>query len=224
MKCTKLFIHKLLSLILTLSFAFIAAVFLTGKSVLFPTAAEDRDVSKTVTGIASGAYDLCGLICGLTAPILIRKYNLNFKFCYWISFLGYSISAALFGFVGFFKTSEVFAFLSVVVLGFLGLFVSFMLLIFFPITVALFPEKRGVVALLFQVFFDVGFILGPFSATLFYDTDGYYLPFLVDGSLGSILAIISAIVMMPHKNTAAIGTEHQFIYMWGLSHYSPLII
>ena len=195
-----------MSLILTLSLAFIAAVFLTAKSVLFPTAAEEKAVSKTVTGVASGAYDVCGLVCGLTAQTLIKKYNVSLRLLLWISSVGYSISAALFGLIGFVKSPAVFSTLSIVVLGFLGAFASFGGLVFFPITASLYPKKRGVVALLFQVFFDVGLILGPFSATFFYETDGYYLPFLVDGSMSSIIAIILAIVMMPHRNTTTVGT------------------
>ena len=184
----------------------VAAVFLTTKSLLFPTNAEDKGVSKTVTGVASGVYDLCGLFCGLTVPTLIKKYNLSLKVILWTSYLGYSVSTILFGLVGFVKGAALFSFLSIFVLGFLGAFGSFCLLVYFPITVTFYPEKRGVVALLFQVFSDAGFILGPFSATLFYDTDGYYLPFLVNGSIGSILAIITAIVIRPHKRATSVGT------------------
>ena len=158
-------------------------------------------LSKTITGVMSGSYDVFGLICGLISPALIRKYNINLNRVYWASFLGYSTCVAGFGCVGFIADSEIFAVLNIIILGLLGTFGSLVLLVLFPISVALYPGRRGVLSSLLQVFFDLGFILGPFIATSFNDVDGYYLPFLVTGCCGSVLAIISALAMLPHSKT-----------------------
>ena len=188
---------KYLTVACTLSFVLVAAFFLSQKSLLYPSETSEKGLSKTTTGIVSGSYDLLGLISGLVLPYFINVWNYKTTFC--LSYLLYSVLICAFGLTGFAASKVTFIILNGLVLVLMGIVVSFTLSVIIPINFKLFPNQRGNISASIQVLFEIGYIIGPILAALLYSWVGFYLPFVVTGGLGMILAVISALVMFSYQ-------------------------
>ena len=189
--------RKIFTVSLSISFPFTAALFLTGKSLLYPSQAESNGLSKTTTGVISGCYDLSGLICGLILPSFINRWN--YKNLFWVNYLMYAVLIASFGLVSLSDSNQVFAAGNFILLTLLGVFVTPVLLVMMPINFNLYPDKRGVISAATQLCFDLGFVLAPFACALLYDSGGYFLPFVTVGCIGCVLAVVSGVCMLPYS-------------------------
>ena len=153
--------------------------------------------TKTATGLSSGLRDRSVVTCGLSLPYISHFINYT-TIAQFADFL-YSISAIIFGLTSWFSSFCFYVIFTTIFQLLLRIGCALLGGVINAIVLALYPDHWGVASAFSQISFEVGYILGPPFGQQLFDFGGFSAPFLVTGSVGFGLAILSIFFMIPHS-------------------------
>ena len=192
---------------LVLSLMFLSGAHLSFIGPLFPMEASYKGVSKTVIGSVFGIFDLTCVIVGFLLPPILNYLKLETVFTAGLMLMSLCIIG--FGLTTF--LTQVWAYIVACtllrVLIACGFSVSFFST--FPILFTLFPNKKGEVTALTQVFFELGMISGCCTEGLLYKWKGFGLPFIILGVMTLIIAILCALFLRLDDENESNSSENE---------------
>ncbi|XP_075260992.1 MFS-type transporter SLC18B1-like [Convolutriloba macropyga] len=190
--------REILTVILALSYQFLFGIYLTITEPLFPLNADEKGISRTVVGLISGSSDIASALCGLLFPQIVHLINM--KTFFWIGLGLLACSNLLFGLITFINVNALYITSALILRILIGIGYSACWASLFPILLAIYPERTGLMSGLTVIAFESGSILGPIAASVFYKIHGFSLPYLVTGSLGLVVTVMCILFMLPqHK-------------------------
>ena len=200
-----IFVRRLVSLFLTVSFFLFNAAYTNQIGAFFPKEAERKGLSKTTTGVITGINDAVALVLGF----FIHHLNgfVNLKTAFWGSYLVLSLTIIAFGLLTFIHVQWVYIIVAVLIRVVTGAMNCAICAVVLPMTFQLFPEYRGQVTGAIQLLFEGGALLGPLIGSVFFKLDGFYLPFVVLGSTSLLFALMSSAFVLPHQTQNAMSDE-----------------
>ena len=139
---------------LVLLFMFLCGLHLSFVGPLFPSEARSKGVSKTLTGIIFGIFDLTCVVAGFLLPPIVNYLKLNTIFT--TGLLTLSLSYTAFGFTASITNTCLYVVITTVIRIVVAAGFSVTFFAMFPILFMLFPESKGEVTALTQVFFEIG--------------------------------------------------------------------
>ena len=199
--------RELATVILALSYQFIFGLFLTITEPLFPLDADDKNISRSVVGIISGCSDIASALCGLLFPKIVHMVDM--KTFFWVGLGLISGSNLLFGLITYITSTWVYIGVALVLRVGTGVGYSACWASLFPILLALYPDRAGLMSGLTVIAFESGSILGPILASVFYNMHGFALPYLVTGSFGLFVTFLCIVFMLPQDNQGSDKKEKE---------------
>eukprot|EP00116_Pleurobrachia_bachei_P005338 sb/3465600/ len=150
-------------------------------------------VSESVIGLILGMYHLTVFVVAPVTPILIGKLTVELTLKLGILVAG--ISAILFGFLNLITNRIAFILVSVVLRCIQGCGCAFVDTSLYTIVSDRFSHNVGKVSGILTTSVGVGFMVGPPLGGFFYTLGGFFLPFVVMGSLTLIMWVLMVLVL-----------------------------
>ncbi|CAG0916519.1 unnamed protein product [Notodromas monacha] len=167
----------------------------------FPAEAGARGVSPALSGMIFSSY---ALVCFMVSPTMgkmIPRIGLKFMFV-----SGTFVSGAccvLFGFLDRIEGKMEFVAFCLLVRCMEAVGAAAFSAAAFPLVAELFPDNIGAVMGTLETFVGLGLSVGPAIGGALYDLDGYYLPFLVLGSMMLLSVPLNMALLPPDKRETA---------------------
>ena len=161
----------------------------------FPIEAELKGATISQSGFVFGIYSLVGFIF---SP-LVGKYGTKVSQAY-LNNLGafiQSLCTLSFGFSHYINDVNSFLTLAYTLRIVLGIANAASFVSLLAALMTLYPNKVAKIVAATELFFGIGYMLGPSLGGLLYSTGGFLLPFLVSG-LVSLLVAISLVFAIPN--------------------------
>ncbi|XP_014274084.1 MFS-type transporter SLC18B1 isoform X2 [Halyomorpha halys] len=177
---------------------FSGAICISLQAPFYPQEAESKGATATEYGLVFGSFEFVAFLC---SPV-IGKYMhwLGVKPTLNLGMVLAGISAILFGLLDLIMSHGWFISLSFLLRMTESLGSTSALVSAFAITAAVFPDSVATTFATLEVFYGLGYIVGPTLGGLIFSVGGYKLPFLVMGSTMFIAVLFVYIILPPIKN------------------------
>ena len=160
----------------------------------FPIEAELKGATISQSGFVFGIYSLVGF---MFSP-LVGKYGTKMSQAYLYNLGAFiqSLCTLSFGFLHYINNVNSFLTVAYTLRILLGIANAASFVSLLAALMTLYPNKVAKIVAATELFFGIGYMLGPALGGLLYSTGGFVLPFLVSG-LVSLLVPISLVFAMP---------------------------
>ncbi|XP_073984851.1 MFS-type transporter SLC18B1-like isoform X2 [Rhodnius prolixus] len=174
---------------------FSGAVCVSLQAPFYPQEAESKGASATEYGLVFGSFEFMAFI---SSPILGRYIHfLGVKTTLNLGMMVAAISAMCFGLLDLVETHDTFITLSFILRMTESLGSTAALVSAFSITAAAFPQSVATTFATLEVFYGLGYIVGPTLGGLLFSLGGYKLPFLVMGTVIIVADLFVFLVLPP---------------------------
>ncbi|XP_054273005.1 MFS-type transporter SLC18B1-like isoform X2 [Macrosteles quadrilineatus] len=174
---------------------FSSAICISLQAPFYPQEAELKGATATEYGLVFGSFEL---IAFLSSPIL-GKYldSWGAKTTLHLGMILAALSAILFGMLDYVMAHNWFISLSFLLRITEALGSTAALVAAFSITAAVFPKSIGTTFATLEVFYGVGYIVGPTIGGFLFSLGGFKLPFIVNGLAMLVIALVIVYVLPP---------------------------
>uniref|UniRef100_A0A1B6M1Z0 Major facilitator superfamily (MFS) profile domain-containing protein n=1 Tax=Graphocephala atropunctata TaxID=36148 RepID=A0A1B6M1Z0_9HEMI len=174
---------------------FSSAICISLQAPFYPHEAELKQATATEYGLVFGSFEL---VAFLSSPI-IGKYldTIGIRTLLHTGMVIAAISAILFGMLDYVMDHDWFISLSFLLRMTESLGSTAALVAAFSITAAVFPQSIGTTFATLEVFYGVGYIVGPTIGGILFAIGGYKLPFVVNGLAMLMFALLIAYILPP---------------------------
>jgi len=194
-----------LTLIAIGSVHFSGAICISLQAPFYPQEAESKGATATEYGLVFGSFEFIAFI---SSPILGKyMHYLGVKTTLNLGMILAALSAICFGLLDMISTHGTFISLSFLLRMTESLGSTAALVSAFSITAAVFPQNIATTFATLEVFYGLGYIVGPTLGGLLFSIGGYSLPFFVMGS-AMLVADFFVFLVLPslEKNDAVTDT------------------
>ena len=189
---------KIISIFLGLSFFIGEGLNYSQLGPFFPTEAQNKkDVSVSLVGFITGAFDMANLIAAFALAAVITPKNQKFFFC--TGAIISSSSNGLFGLMGWSVGGTPYIVVCILIRIVMGTGASMVLSTGVPLLVPIYPKWAGKITSLIETSVGLGLMIGPSLGSAFYSLGGYPLPFLVSAGIELTFAVF-CIIFLPTAN------------------------
>ncbi|XP_075256255.1 MFS-type transporter SLC18B1-like [Convolutriloba macropyga] len=201
--------RKISTVFLAQTFMLICGLGLSITGPLLPPDARAKGISKSEIGLISGSMDIASIVCGFSVPAMIHLFDMKTFFCAGLAI--FSAGNFLFGLMTYIKTELNYMIFSVILRVIVGAGYSISFFSLFPILFAIYPDNKGLITALTELFFELGCLLGPLIASLLFYLNGYASSFLVIGTTGLFSALCCATCMLSSSDfdTDSVSSQHE---------------
>jgi len=174
---------------------FSSAICISLQAPFYPQEAELKGASATEYGLVFGSFEL---IAFLSSPILGKYLDcVGAKSTLHLGMILAATSAILFGMLDLVTTHFWFISLSFLLRITEALGSTAALVAAFSITAAVFPKSIGTTFATLEVFYGIGYIVGPTIGGLLFSLGGFKLPFVVNGVAMLLIALMIVYILPP---------------------------
>ncbi|XP_075235922.1 MFS-type transporter SLC18B1-like isoform X2 [Lycorma delicatula] len=178
---------------------FSSAICISLQAPFYPQEAESKNATATEYGLVFGSFEF---VAFLSSPLLGKHIDsVGAKLMLNIGMVIASLSAILFGMLDYINDHNTFISLSFLLRMSESLGSTAALVAAFSITAAVFPDSVATTFATLEVFYGVGYIVGPTLGGLFFSIGGYKLPFVINGSAMLLLCFV-VYLCLPHIDRA----------------------
>ncbi|KAG8225191.1 hypothetical protein J437_LFUL001318 [Ladona fulva] len=170
-----------------------SAVCISLQAPFYPVEAESKGASSSIYGLVFGVFEL---VAFLSSPIFGKYLNtLGVKFTLNIGIVTAAICCILFGLLDLVYYLPAFVGLSFSVRIIESLGAAAALTAAFAITAAVFPDTVGTTFATLEVFYGVGYIIGPTIGGFLYSWGGFKMPFIVTGTFLLMVGVMMYFIL-----------------------------
>ncbi|XP_046668972.1 MFS-type transporter SLC18B1-like [Homalodisca vitripennis] len=174
---------------------FSSAICISLQAPFYPYEAELKQATATEYGLVLGSFEL---VAFLSSPIIGKHIDtVGIRTLLNIGMVIAAISAILFGMLDYVMDHNWFISLSFLLRITESLGSTAALVAAFSITAAVFPQSIGTTFATLEVFYGVGYIVGPTIGGIFFALGGFKLPFFVNGLAMLLFALFIAYILPP---------------------------
>lgn len=184
-----------LTLIAIGSVHFSSSICISLQAPFYPAEAEQKGATATEYGLVFGSFEL---VAFLSSPFFGRYiHSIGTNCLLSLGMLLNAVTAILFGFLDYVTTHNEFIILSFVLRILESLGATAALIAAFSLTAACFPNSVATTFATLEVFYGLGYIVGPTIGGFLFSVGGFKLPFFVIGIATTVIAVIVSCVIPP---------------------------
>ncbi|XP_050419743.1 MFS-type transporter SLC18B1-like [Adelges cooleyi] len=182
---------------------FCCAICISLQAPFYPEEAEKKGCTATEYGLVFGSFELIAFI---TSPIfggLIQKVGL--KHLLVLGIVLNAVSTIAFGYLTYIESRNLFLILSLFLRILESLGATGAMVAAFSLTAVTFPESVASTFSALEVFYGMGYIVGPTLGALLFEAGGFPLPFIVMGLITLGTSLLVCLIMkqdVPSPNRA----------------------
>lgn len=178
---------------------FFSSICISLQAPFFPAEAEAKGASATEYGLVFGSFELAAF---LSSPIFGHYiHNIGTRFLLSMGLLVNASTTILFGFLHFITSHNEFIFLSFLLRILESLGATASLIAGFSLTATCFPNSVATTFASLEVFYGLGFIMGPTAGGFLYSIGGFTLPFFVTGGVTLVIGIVVSLFVPKVEGT-----------------------
>lgn len=188
---------------------FSSAICISLQAPFYPQEAELKGATATEYGLVFGSFEFMAF---LTSPFL-GKYldTVGAKLMLCIGMIIASLSDISFGLLDYVDDHNTFITMSFILRMTESLGSTSALVAAFSITAAVFQDSVATTFATIEVFYGVGYIVGPTVGGLLYALGGYKLPFIVNGTVIMCTAVV-VLMILPEINNNSLSKNDATIF------------
>ncbi|KAI5716047.1 hypothetical protein M8J77_026534 [Diaphorina citri] len=177
-----------LTLIAIGSVHFSSSICISLQAPFYPAEAEMKGASATEYGLVFGSFEL---VAFLSSPIFGHYIDsIGTRCLLSLGLLVNAVTAILFGFLDYVTAHNEFIIYSFIVRILESLGATAALIAAFSLTAACFPDSMATTFAALEVFYGLGYIVGPTIGGFLFSIGGFTLPFFVIGIATLIIAVV----------------------------------
>uniref|UniRef100_A0A8D8VZN9 MFS-type transporter SLC18B1 n=1 Tax=Cacopsylla melanoneura TaxID=428564 RepID=A0A8D8VZN9_9HEMI len=177
-----------LTLIAIGSVHFSSSICISLQAPFYPAEAEKKGATATEYGLVFGSFEL---VAFLSSPLFGRYiHTIGTRCLLSLGLVVNAVTAIMFGFLDYVQMHDSFIFFSFVIRILESLGATAALIAAFSLTAACFPESMATTFATLEVFYGLGYIVGPTIGGFLFSVGGFKLPFFVIGIATLVIAVV----------------------------------
>lgn len=180
-----------LTLIAIGSVHFSSSICISLQAPFYPAEAEAKGASATEYGLVFGSFEL---VAFLSSPLFGRYiHTIGTRCLLSLGLLVNAVTAIMFGFLDYVPGHNQFIIYSFIIRILESLGATAALIAAFSLTAACFPDSMATTFATLEVFYGLGYIVGPTVGGFLFSVGGFTLPFFVIGFATLLIAVVVSV-------------------------------
>lgn len=192
-------------LVVIASVHFFSSVCVSLQAPFYPAEAEKKGATATEYGLVFGVYELVAFLFSPVFGKIVERYGT--KLLLSCGMLSSAVALIFFGLLDFIDDRTTFIVLSFILRILESLGATAAVVSAFSLTGSMFPDSVATVFATLEIFYGVGYIIGPTLGEVLFYVGGYVLPFAFVGTVTAIVGLVILLIVPDISDKSNTGNK-----------------